>query len=79
MTACETCDGTGLLFVGDEHNSVCHVCAGSGRQPAEPTRRLTPADGGKPHRYVPAAATDVRATFEKFRRLQRLREAAHHG
>jgi hypothetical protein len=49
------------------------------KPPAEPTRRLAPVNGGKPHRYVNAAATDVRATMDKFRRLQRLREAAHHG
>lgn len=33
---------------------------------AEPSRRLT---GPKPHRYVPAVATDVRRTWRKARLL----------
>lgn len=35
-----------------------------------PTRPLT----GSKFKYRNAASTDVRATFEKFRRLQRMRE-----
>lgn len=35
-----------------------------------PTRALCPERGQKPSRYVPAVATDVSKTFEKFRRLQ---------
>lgn len=35
-----------------------------------PTRALCPERGQKPSRYVPAVATDVAKTFEKFRRLQ---------
>jgi hypothetical protein len=27
---CETCDGTGLLYVYDETESPCYVCGGSG-------------------------------------------------
>lgn len=34
-----------------------------------PSRALI---GPKPARYVNAASTDIRRTFEKFRRLQRL-------
>lgn len=36
----------------------------------EPSRLLT--DRRKPHRYVPADRSDVRATFAKFRRLQQM-------
>lgn len=35
-----------------------------------PTRALCPERGQKQSRYVPAVATDVAKTFEKFRRLQ---------
>lgn len=35
-----------------------------------PTRALCPERGQKKSRYVPAVATDVSKTFEKFRRLQ---------
>jgi len=39
-----------------------------------PTRSLT--DQHKPARYVPAANTDIRATLEKFRRLERMKARA---
>ncbi len=41
------------------------------------TRTTTPSRaliGLKPARYVPWYSTDIRKTFEKFRRLQRMRE-----
>ncbi len=38
----------------------------------EPTRSLT--DQRKPHRYTPSHATDVAATFAKFRRLQAMQQ-----
>lgn len=31
----------------------------------EPTRRLCPPPGQPAHRYVPAAATDIRETFRR--------------
>lgn len=36
---------------------------------ANPTRPLAGAPASKPLKYVNAASTDVRRTFEKFRRL----------
>jgi hypothetical protein len=39
-----------------------------------PSRSLTGATG-RPARYVPAACTDIKATFAKFKRLQRLQAA----
>lgn len=39
-----------------------------------PTRALCPERGPKPSRYVPAVATNVSKTFEKFRRLQSIQE-----
>lgn len=39
-----------------------------------PTRALCPYPGQKPSRYVPAVATDIRKTFDKYRRLQALQE-----
>lgn len=45
-------------------------------QPAQPSRHLLQGRTKKPHRYVPAAATDIRETFRKFRRAQALAHAA---
>ena len=42
-------------------------------KPVEPSRRLAALT--KPLKYVPASHTDVRATFDKFRRLQSLQAA----
>lgn len=39
---------------------------------AEPSRRLAPAGQGKPHRYIPAAHTDIRRTFRRARLLAHL-------
>ena len=39
-----------------------------------PTRSLTGIE--KPLRYVNAASTDIRATLEKFRRLERMKGGA---
>ena len=43
-----------------------------------PTRTLAQAEalaqGRKPLRYVNAASTDIRKTFEKFRRLQAMQQ-----
>lgn len=40
----------------------------------KPTRKLT--DLSKPARYVNAASTDIRATFKKFERLERMKARA---
>lgn len=42
---------------------------------AIPSRSLT--DRKKPHRYVPAAHTDIRRTFKKFSRFINLQERAN--
>jgi hypothetical protein len=47
------------------------------QQPSRITNPTRPITGHKPHRYVPAASTDIRITFEKFRRLIRLQERAN--
>lgn len=39
-----------------------------------PTRPLVAPNGGKTCRYTPSLATDIRKTFEKYRRLQALQE-----
>ncbi|MEJ5149811.1 hypothetical protein [Comamonas sp. MYb396] len=43
-----------------------------------PTRALCPEQGQKPSRYVPAVATDVSKTFDKFRRLQSIQLRKDH-
>ncbi|TDS82589.1 hypothetical protein [Comamonas sp. JUb58] len=43
-----------------------------------PTRALCPERGQKKSRYVPAVATDIRKTFEKFRRLQSIQLRKDH-
>ena len=46
------------------------------------TRTTTPSRslvGPKPARYVNAASTDIRRTFEKWRRLQRMQQRAQAG
>lgn len=44
----------------------------------EPSRRLCPSAGNKALRYVPADKTDIRRTFERARRLQRLQHLINH-
>ena len=39
-----------------------------------PTRALCPERGQKKSRYVPAVATDIRKTFDKYRRLRAMQE-----
>lgn len=50
---------------------------------AQPTRTLGQAtrlaQGEKPLRWVPAASTDIRKTFEKFRRLQAMQQRKTEG
>lgn len=43
--------------------------------PVLPTRPLCAAPGQRQAKYTPAACTDVRATFEKYRRLQQMQQA----
>lgn len=38
-----------------------------------PTRSLFDT-GPKKHRWVPSVSTDIRKTFEKFRRLERMKQ-----
>ena len=40
-----------------------------------PTRALCPLPGQKANRYTPAVATDIRKTFDKYRRLFALQKA----
>ena len=49
----------------------------SGATTTMPVRRLT--DRRKPHRYTPAVETDIRKTFEKFVRLQRMAQRQQEG
>ena len=39
-----------------------------------PTRALCPERGQKQSRYVPALKTDIRKTFDKYRRLRAMQE-----
>ncbi|MBB6580061.1 hypothetical protein HNP33_004187 [Comamonas odontotermitis] len=39
-----------------------------------PNRPLCPLPGQKANRYTPAVSTDIRKTFDKYRRLQALQE-----
>jgi hypothetical protein len=41
---------------------------------AQPTRPLAQAGAAKPLRYVKHESTDIRKTFEKFRRLQAMQQ-----
>lgn len=41
-----------------------------------PSRPLCAAPGQRPAKYTPAASTDLRATFEKYRRLQQMQQTA---
>jgi hypothetical protein len=53
-----------LAFVGGSEMTVMRLTM--------PSRTLT--DQRKPAKYVPAAMTDIRATFAKYARLERIKK-----